>query len=207
MEGLRAIEGNLFMSENVLRCCRYNRLRLRIHWFKSSHFFRSIPLAHSLSREPSADRYIRLLASNPLPLLIDKIIREASCLGVSRELERDFPAASLPTDVNLQLAEADAKIAVELMRRRRCQDPIALASSSGFSVVGGPSWSSAAQMSDTKAKAAALHIDINPSGLDAQSLPPIAAAFLVKFDIRKGWEKTPRRFSECRIANDSSVTP
>jgi hypothetical protein len=60
MEGLRAIEGNLFMSENV---------RLRIHWLKSSHFFRSIPLAHSLFREPSADRYIRLLASN---LLIDK---------------------------------------------------------------------------------------------------------------------------------------
>jgi hypothetical protein len=125
-------------------------------------------------------------------------------------LERDFPAASLPIDVNVQLAEADAKIAVEPMRRRRCRVPIALASSSGFSVVDGPSWSSAAQMSDTKAKAAALHIDINPNGLNAQSaqtLPPIAAAFLVKFDIRKGWERTPRRLSECRIANDPSVTP
>jgi len=94
------------MSENVPRCCNYNILRLRI---KSSYFFRSIPLSHSLSLEPSADRYIRLLASSPLPLLIDKIIREASCLEVARELERDFPAASLPTDVNLQLAEADAK--------------------------------------------------------------------------------------------------
>jgi len=58
---------------------------------------------------PSADRYIRLLASNPLPLLIDKIIREASCLEVTRELETDFLAASLLTDVNLQLVEADAK--------------------------------------------------------------------------------------------------
>jgi hypothetical protein len=106
--------------------------------------------------------------------------------GGSRELER---FSSLPIDVNVQLAEADAKIAVEPMRRRCCQDPIALASSSGCSVVGGPSWSSAAQMSDTKAKAAALHIDINPGGLNAHSaltLPPIAAAFLVKFDIRKG---------------------
>lgn len=74
------------MSENV---------RLRIHWLKFSHFFRSILLAHSLSREPSADRYIRLLASNPLPLLIDKIIREASCLEVTRELERDFPSRLL----------------------------------------------------------------------------------------------------------------
>jgi hypothetical protein len=77
-------------------------------------------------------------------------------------------------------------------------------------VVDGPSWSSVAQMSDTKAKAAALHIDINPNGLNAQSaqtLPPIAAAFLVKFDIRKGWERTPRRLSECRIANDPSDTP
>jgi hypothetical protein len=77
-------------------------------------------------------------------------------------------------------------------------------------VVGGPSWSSAAQMSDTKAKAAALHIDINPSGLNAQSaqtLPPIAAAFLVKFDIRKGWERAPRTLSGCGIANDPSVTP
>jgi hypothetical protein len=108
---------------------------------------------------------------------------------LTRELETDFQAASLPTDVNLQLAEADAKIAVEPMRRRRCRVPIALASSSGFSVVDGPSWSSAAQMSDTKTKAAALHIDINPTGPNArsaQTLPPIAAAFLVKFDIRKG---------------------
>jgi hypothetical protein len=62
-------------------------------------------------------------------------------------------------------------------------------------------------MSDTKAKAAALHIDINPNAQLAQTLPSIAAAFLVKFDIRKGWERAPRTLSECRMANDPSVTP
>ena len=104
-------------------------LTLRIHWLKSSHFIHSIPLAHSLSREPSADRYIRLLASNPLPLLIDKIIREASCLGVTRELERDFLAASLLTDVNLQLAEADAK------NRRGTDEKTPLSSSNCIGVI------------------------------------------------------------------------
>jgi hypothetical protein len=37
-----------------------------------SHFFHGTLLGHYLSREPSADRYIRLPASNPLPLLFDK---------------------------------------------------------------------------------------------------------------------------------------
>jgi hypothetical protein len=99
------------MSENLLRCCSYSRFRLRIHWLTSSHFFRSILLAHSLSREPSGDRYIRQLASNPLPSACRQIIREASRLA---ESWRDIcQPASLPIDVNVQLPEADAKIVVE----------------------------------------------------------------------------------------------
>jgi hypothetical protein len=92
-------------------------------------------------------------------------------------------------DVNLQaFPRADAKPQAldSLMRRRRCQVPIEhWRSTSGFSVAGGPSWRSAAPMSDSKARAASLHIDINTNG-SAQTLPHIAAAFLVKFDVRKG---------------------
>jgi hypothetical protein len=83
------------------------------------------------------------------------------------------------------------------MRRRRHRVPIEYrrVASSGFSLVDGPSWSSAAQMADPKAGAGSLHIDTSPNGA-AQTLPPIAAAFLVKFDIRKGYEETTCYSSE-----------
>jgi hypothetical protein len=72
------------------------------------------------------------------------------------------------------------------MRRRRGQIPVEhWRATSGFSLVDGRSWSAAAQMSDSKARAASLNIDINTNG-PAQTLPPLAAAFLVKFDVRKG---------------------
>jgi hypothetical protein len=73
------------------------------------------------------------------------------------------------------------------MRRRRDRVPIEQrrATSSGFSLVDGPSWSAAAQMSDSRVRAGSLNADTSTNGA-AQSLPPIAAAFLVEFDIRKG---------------------
>ena len=63
-----------------------------------------------------------------------------------------------------------------------------------------------AQMSDSNAKTGPLHIDINTDG-PPQMLPPVAAAFLVKFDIRKGYGDTSGYTLNRRAADEPLGIP